>query len=324
VSRSLKAHVLLILTSLIWGVTFVVIKTALSDISPLFFNALRMSLAALTLGIVFRGEFRRYTAASVRVGVLVGVFLAVGNELQTSGLKLTMPSKAAFLTGLAVVLVPLFLKIFWGRRISIWSASGAIAAFVGLYLLAVPASSAGPDLMSINRGDLLNIGCAIVFAFHIILIGHASQTYRWQQITFVQTLTSAVLMAATAPLLETPHSVWSARVVWAILLTGLLSLAAAFSVQAWAQQFIPATHTALIFSLEPVFAWITSFIVLGERLGARSGLGALFILAGVVASEEKGSVESIGVAPDHAGVPQLLEAEGSLAVSAEPFGRDKQ
>jgi drug/metabolite transporter (DMT)-like permease len=302
VSRSLKAHLLLISTTLVWGATFVIIKSALADISPLLFNAIRMSLAAVTLAIVFRSEFRRYTADSVRTGILLGLFLGVGNELQTSGLKLTMPSKAAFLTGLAVVLVPVFLKIFWRRRISVWSALGAIAAFVGLYLLAVPASAGGPDLMSINRGDLLNIGCAIVFAFHIILVGHASQTYRWQQITFVQTVTSAALMSVTAPLLETPHVLWSPKVIWAILVTGLLSLAAAFSVQAWAQQFIPATHAALIFSLEPVFAWITSFLFLGERLGPRGGLGALFILAGVLASEEKGSAESLGVSPDHAGV----------------------
>jgi len=241
--------------------------------------------------------------------------------LQTTGLKFTMPSKAAFLTGLAVVFVPIFLKIFWGRRIGRWSALGALAAFIGLYLLTVPSSAAGP--VSVNRGDLLSIGCAIVFAFHIVLIGHASQAHRWQQITFVQTATSAALMSVAAPLLETTHAIWSLKVLLAIVVTGLLSLAAAFSVQAWAQQFIPATHAALIFSLEPVFAWVTSFLFLGERLGIRGGLGALLILAGVVVSEEKGTAESIAVAPDHAAVPQITETEQPLAEAAEHATSDK-
>jgi drug/metabolite transporter (DMT)-like permease len=78
-------------------------------------------------------------------------------------------------------------------------------------------------------------------------------------------------------------------VIWAILVTGLLGTGAAFTIQAWAQQFTPPTHTALIFLLEPVFAWMTSYIVLHERLGIRAGVGALLILGGIVVSELKGS-----------------------------------
>ena len=113
-------------------------------------------------------------------------------------------------------------------------------------------------------------------------------------------------MIAAVPLGPPSYVVWSGRVIWGILITGLLSLALAFTVQAWAQQFTPATHTALIFSLEPVFAWLTSFLFLGERMGARGAVGAIFILAGVVISEEKGVTESMAVCPDHAGVPQAL------------------
>jgi drug/metabolite transporter (DMT)-like permease len=96
-------------------------------------------------------------------------------------------------------------------------------------------------------------------------------------------------MAFTVPILERPHIVWSERVVWAILITSLLCTAAAFTIQSWAQQFTSPAHTALIFSLEPVFAWITSYALLGERLGLRAGLGAMLILAGVLISELLGS-----------------------------------
>jgi drug/metabolite transporter (DMT)-like permease len=308
VSRSLKAHILLVFITLIWGATFVVIKSALSDISPLFFNAVRMTLAAVVLAVCFHRELPRLSAGSLRCGFLVGLFLFLGNELQTTGLKYTMPTKSAFLTGVSVVLVPLFLALFWKRGISRWSAAGVGLAMVGLYLLTVPASSGqGLSFDSLNRGDLFTLVAAVIFAFHIIFVGHVTQIHRWQQITVVQVAVTALLMIITAPFGERIVVVWSGRVIAGIAITGFLSLALAFAIQAWAQQFTPPTHTALIFSLEPAFAWLTSFLFLGERLGARAGLGALCILAGVLISEEKGSAESRAVSPDHAAVPAAPE-----------------
>jgi drug/metabolite transporter (DMT)-like permease len=304
VSRSLKAHILLVLITLIWGSNFVVIKNALADVSPLFFNAVRMSLAAVVLAVIFYRELPRLTAPAVRAGCLVGLFLFVGNELQTAGLKYTTASKSAFLTGVSVVLVPVLLAVFWKRGINRLTSIGVILAFAGLYLLTVPAAAgAGLNLRSMNHGDLLTLGAAVVFAFHIIFIEHATQSNRWQQITVVQVAVTALLMILTSAFGEKVYLVWSPRVLWGIGITGFLSLALAFAIQAWAQQFTPATHTALIFTLEPVFAWLTSFIFLGERLGGRGGLGAACILAGLLISEEKASAESMGVSPDHAGVP---------------------
>ncbi len=132
VSRSLKAHILLVLITLIWGSNFVVIKNALADISPLFFNAVRMSLAAVVLAVVFYRELGRLTASSLRSGLLVGFFLFVGNELQTVGLKYTTPSKSAFLTGVSVVLVPILLALFWKRSLNRWTSVGVVLALVGL------------------------------------------------------------------------------------------------------------------------------------------------------------------------------------------------
>jgi drug/metabolite transporter (DMT)-like permease len=314
VSRSFKAHVLLVLITLIWGATFVVIKNALADITPLFFNAVRMSLAALVLAVVFHRELPRLTVGSLTSGLLVGSFLFLGNELQTAGLKHTTASKSAFLTGVSVVLVPVFLAMFWRRRIGGWNAVGVGLAFTGLYLLAMPAAG----LSRMNPGDLLTLGAATVFAFHIIFVGHVTQTHRWQQITVVQVAVTALLMIATAPFAEKVSVSWSARVIWGIAITGFFSLAMAFSIQAWAQQFTPTTHTALIFSLEPAFAWLTSFFFLGERLGPRAAIGALCILAGVLISEEKGSAESMAVCPDHAAVPSAyVENEAGVNVGVE-------
>ena len=135
----------------------------------------------------------------MRSGCLVGLFLFIGNELQTDGLKYTTASKSAFLTGVSVVLVPVLLALFWKRGINRWTSVGVVLAFAGLYLLTVPASAgAGLNLRSMNHGDLLTLGAAVVFAFHIIFIEHATQTHRWQQITVVQVAVTALLMIFTA------------------------------------------------------------------------------------------------------------------------------
>lgn len=295
VSRSLKAHILLILVTFVWGATFVMIKSALDDVSPLVFNAVRMVLAAIALIALYRSAFPRMTRASLRDGVVVGIFLAVGYAFQTTGLALTTPSKSAFLTGVSVALVPVFLAIGWKRVVNRWTASGVTIAFVGLYFLTVPATHADElsNLASIDRGDLLTMACAVAFAFQIILLGRAMQRHPFEQTAVLQIATSAVLMSLSAPLLETVRVTWSAQVIWAILITGLLGTAAAFTIQAWAQQFIAPTHTALIFALEPVFAWLTSYIVLDERLGTRAAAGAVMIVAGMVFSELKGATAEL-------------------------------
>jgi drug/metabolite transporter (DMT)-like permease len=289
-SRSLKAHILLLAVTFVWGSTFVLIKNALADVSPLLFNAIRMTLAALVLGLVYFKNIRRMSPAAFLSGSLTGLMMYAGYEFQTSGLRLTTPSKSAFLTGMSVVLVPIVLKVGWRKHINKWTVIGVIVAFLGLFFLTVPAGSGGVfALNGINLGDVLTIGCAVCFAFQIVLVGQACERFGFEPIAFMQVAISAVLMFLTVPLVERAHVAWTPTVVWAILITGLLGTAAAFTVQAWAQQFTPATHTALIFLMEPVFAWATSFLVLHERLGVRSSLGAGMILTGVILSELLGS-----------------------------------
>jgi drug/metabolite transporter (DMT)-like permease len=293
-SRSLKAHILLILVTLVWGATFAEIKDVLDRglTSAMLFNAVRMAFAAFALGLLFlfRGKLRGMTPATVRDGIIAGAFLWAGYEFQTQGLIYTTPSKSAFLTGVSVVLVPIFLVLFWRKKTNHWTLIGIAAAFVGLFLLTVPAQvgNALGDFASVNRGDLLTLGCAISFGFQIIFLGHATRRHPFEQIAFLQTVVAATLMFLSVPVIEHAHMAFTPRLITAVAVTGLLGTAAAFTVQAWAQQFMAATNTALIFALEPVFAWITSFIVYGERLGWRAGIGAALILAGILTSEVLG------------------------------------
>lgn len=288
-SRSLKAHILLLAVVFVWGSTFVVVKGALADISPLLFNLLRMSLATLSLALLYWKHIGRIDRKALACGAITGLWLAVGYQFQTAGLRLTTPSKAAFITGLVVVLVPLLLVIPQlrpaGTHAPRWNAyMGALLALGGILMLTTP-SHAGFDLGAANVGDLLTMGCAVGFAFHMLALAHFSPRVRFEQLAVLQVGFAAVFMAASLRALEHPFVHWTPRVIVALLIAALLATAAAFTIQSWAQQFIPPTHTALIFTLEPVFAWLTSFVVLRERLGLQSTFGALLILAGIGLTE---------------------------------------
>ncbi|HEY6306485.1 MAG TPA: DMT family transporter [Candidatus Angelobacter sp.] len=290
-SRSIKAHLLLVLMTMVWGSTFVLIKQALADASPLVLNAVRMSLAAVLLTAYYHKQLAGLDRKAFAAGAIVGLFLFLGYAFQTTGLKLTTPSKSAFLTGVSTVLVPLIMVVFWRAKTHPWRAVGITLALAGLFLMTVPAGRQGlADFAKVNRGDLLTIACAIAFAWHIVLLGRATRCFAFEQIAVLQVAVAAALMALTAPFLEQPHFRLSVTVTATVLVTGIFGTAVAFTTQAWAQQFTPATHTALIFTLEPVFAWLTSFLYLNERLGLRAGVGALLILSGVLVSEVLGQV----------------------------------
>ena len=255
-----------------WGGTFVLVKQALGDISTLLYLTLRFGVAALAL-VALGGR-------PSRPGVLVGAFLFLGYALQTHGLRFTTPSRSAFITSLAVILVPLghsLLKRVWpGWGVSV----GVVLALIGLLLLTNPLGSA-----SMNQGDLWTLGCAIAFTVHILLVGHFSPRVRPLDLAAGQTLTATALGAVTFPWSESFFLRPSATVWAAVAITGLVCTGLAFFVQAWAQRETTSSHVALIFATEPVFAWITSAILLGERLGLAASIGALLILGGIVFAE---------------------------------------
>jgi len=194
----LRAYVLMLLVVAVWGSTFVVVKGALTDASPAAFNLIRMTLAFAVLAVVYHRFWRGIRLWQVGAGAVVGLCLALGYQFQTIGLARTTPSKSAFITGLLVVLVPLFSLIPGmrppGARLPRWSAfAGAALAFAGIVLLTAPAAvvarggMAGilPDLTSINLGDVLTLGCAIGFAFHCLALSHVSPRIGFRQLALL-------------------------------------------------------------------------------------------------------------------------------------------
>ncbi len=288
----------------VWGSTFVLVKGALADATPAAFNLIRMTLAFALLALAYHRSWRGIRREQLAAGALVGLCLAAGYQFQTTGLARTTPSKSAFITGLVVVLVPLFSSIPSlrppGARPPRWNAYlGAALAFAGILLLTAPAAAQAhaqasalgsaasllPDLHSINLGDVLTLGCAIGFTFHCLALGHISPRIAFQPLALLQIGFCAVFMALSLPFMEHPHVTWTPRLMIALAIAAALATAAAFSIQSWAQAVLPSTHIALLLTLEPVFAWITSFVFTGERLGLRPASGALLILAGIALTE---------------------------------------
>jgi drug/metabolite transporter (DMT)-like permease len=302
-SPTALAHLLLLAVVIIWGATFVLIKDALQDATPLLFNLLRMALAFVALAIVNHRQLLSIKRQSIISGFMVGLFLAAGYQFQTAGLARTTAAKSALITGLVVVFVPLF-TIFPALRLSgtpppRWtSAVGAILAFSGLLLLTTPAGTSWQNLFStVGLGDILTLFCAVAFAAHLLSLAHVSKAIPTAQLATVQIGSAALLMAVTLPLGGRPHLTFTLRLVTALAVTSLLATAAAFTIQSWAQQYLPPTHTAILLSLEPVFACITSFLVLHEHLGRRSLLGAALILTGILIIELFPSDASIPMYP---------------------------
>ena len=261
----------------IWGCTFVVVKGALADASPLPFLAVRFVLAGLLLlAILGRGQV---DGATIVPGSILGLFLFAGYLFQTWGLTYTTPSKSAFLTGFSVILVPVIMMLS-GSRMGPATLVGGALGLCGIYLLVAPSGMAAA-----NRGDLLTLAGALSFAVHIVLVGHYTKKFSFLHLVPVQVLVVGLLSLVALPVARNQTLHLTGRLVGAILVTAVLATGVAFSVQNWAQQYTPAAHTALIFALEPVFAALCSRLVTGEHLGGSVLLGSGLILAGMVISE---------------------------------------
>ncbi|MBE2236110.1 MAG: DMT family transporter, partial [Anaerolinea sp.] len=217
--------------------------------------------------------------AALLPGILIGAALFAGYAFQTLGLRETTPAKAGFITGMSVVLVPLGQAIFLRRPPRRASLIGVTLAAVGLALLSLQAD------LSLSRGDLLVLACAVAFAGHILLMGRYAPGWPPLRLAFVQIVTVALLSAATALWAEQPIGQPTGSVWFAAAFTGLLATALAFFIQSRAQQATSPTHTALIFASEPVFAGLFSFLLIGELFGPRQLAGSALIVAGMVVSE---------------------------------------
>lgn len=273
----------LVAVALIWGMTFVLVKAALVHISTLLFLTIRFLLAAIALLLIYgRRVQRSRLKQTLPVGALAGFCLFAGYILQTFGLRFTTAGKAGFLTGLYIPLVPLLAIAIYRKLPVISEIIGILVAFSGMALIGFE-----PGSLHMGLGDFLVVLCAVAFAFHILVLGHFAKSADIAGLTIVQIVVGALIGAGSfwwvEPVLANfPQIVWTALIV-----TSLFATALAFALQTWAQSYTSPTRTALIFSLEPVFALLVSWQLTGEVLTRRAGIGAVLILVSILLVELK-------------------------------------
>ncbi len=274
----LKAELALAVAAMIWGSTFVVVKDALEDISPVLYLALRFWMGSLILLIWLRGRPSRRMLLG---GFMTGLFLGFGMILQTLGLKYTSASNVGFLTSLYIPLVPFAGACVYGFRTGWRELLAVLAASAGIWLM-----SFDPSSFTVNRGDIMTVGAAVLFAFQILLVTRFGMEGELAWLVWLQVTTTAVV-SSFGLVLESSFVNWSMRLWWAFGITVLGATVAAFLLQSWGQRYTTATRAALIFALEPVFAGLASYYWLGERLTERGWTGAGLVLSGVLLAELK-------------------------------------
>jgi drug/metabolite transporter (DMT)-like permease len=287
----LAADLLLLAVTAIWGTTFVIVKNTISVMGPMTFLAMRFLVAAALLLIpkayaalfvsqrTASGPTRRWNPPQLYVGaVLTGRALLFADATQTLGLVTVTAGKAAFITGFYVVLVPIASKLLLKEVPDRASVLGVVLATFGLALLSLRSP------FRICPGDFLILLCAVGFAAQILLTGRYGDKGDSIEFTAVQLLVVSLGSFVWAGITERPITIPAAA--WpSILFTASAATSFAFLAQTMVQRYTSATHTALIYSAEPVFGALFAWLVVGEALSPKEILGAVCILGGMVVSE---------------------------------------
>ena len=287
--QSLIADLSLLFVTFIWGTTFVLVQNAIDFLPPFAFNGIRFSLAALLLFFcLLFFNFKQLKQLNLKLlasGVFIGFWLFLGYVTQTIGLLYTTTSKAGFITGLSVVLVPLFSMFLLKQYPSKNAVFGVITATIGLFFLTLT------DVSGLNVGDMFVFICAISFGMHIIITGKVSNKYPTLLLTVIQISTVALLSSLSSFLFEDwrksvkQEILISSDVFTALIVTSVFATAIAFFIQTNFQKYTSATRVALIFAMEPVFAALTGYFWAHERLSVGALIGCILIFMGMIFAE---------------------------------------
>lgn len=279
--RLSKAELVLVLITMIWGATFLLVQNALSASGPLFFVGLRFFAATVFVGLLSARQLSGLTRLELKAGVFIGVAITLGYGLQTIGLQTIPSSQSAFITALYVPLVPLLQWLVLGRRPGLMPSLGIMLAFAGLVLLTGPQGAK----LGLGSGEIATLIGALAIAAEIILISAYAGQVNVRRVTVVQLAVAAIL--AFALVIPTGEAVPGFS--WLLLFSAVGLGASSAAIQLamnWAQKSVSPTRATLIYAGEPVWAGIVGRVA-GERLPAIALLGAALIVVAVVIGELK-------------------------------------
>ncbi|NLO83306.1 MAG: DMT family transporter [Clostridiales bacterium] len=290
--KALKANVLLLLTSMIWGFAFIAQRVGIKYVGSLTFNGIRFALGSISLiPLVLFSEYKAKNGGSInfksedskpfeviKAGTIIGLMLFAGVTLQQLGLKETTAGKAAFITGFYLILVPLF-GIFFKQKINASTWIAGVVSLAGLYLISIN------EDFSIARGDLLVFLGSFFWAGHILFIDRFNRKYEPLKLSLVQYIFCSLLSLILALVFEDITIDGIVQAAVPILYGGIASVGIAYTLQIYGQKYARPSHAAILLSLESVFAAIGEFLILGETMSLRAYTGCLLMFAGVISSQ---------------------------------------
>ena len=280
--HTLKGNLILLLTAVVWGISFVSQRVGMELIKPNTFNGIRTLLGALVLMpvILIRDKTgKSYPSDKKRLligGIICGTLLCIASTLQTWGMVYTTSGKSGFITAMYMIIVPI-IGLFIGKKIRPLTVLGIVGAVVGLYLL-----SLGGAELSLNKGDLITLMCAVVFAFHIMVIDRLSGEVDGVKLACLQFLVCGAINIILMLLFDHPDWNLVRSCTVPILYSGIMSCGVAYTLQIIGQRYTEPTPASIIMSLESVFAALAGWILLHESLSPKEILGCVLMFAAII------------------------------------------
>ena len=279
-SRKVKVNALLVLVTMIWGSTFLIVQHTLALTGPFTFLTMRFGIGAIVLAGIFHKRLARITSAEIIMGSIIGVFLFATYALQTTGLQYISSSKAGFITGLYVPLVAILAVPVLRQKPTPGSVLGVALSLTGVVLISVNKSFQ----FTFGLGELLVLGCAFGSALHVILISKFTPRVDAINLALVQIAFTALLSFIAMPIAGEPFVMPPLPVWGSALFMGVAATAFALAVMNRVQQFVGSTQATLIYALELVWVGMLGYLA-GEQLSLYGWMGCGCILLGMVAGE---------------------------------------
>ena len=270
--------------TLVWGTTFVIMKDTLDDVKPLFLLAVRFTIGAVLIALVCIPRFKKLDGTYLAYGALMGVLLGSGYIIQTYGLSLTTPGKNAFLTAVYCVIVPFLYWITDKKRPDAYNVTAAVVCFAGVGLLSLTPGSIG----GVNLGDMLTLAGGLLYAFHIVVVTHATEKRDdIILLTCIQFASAAVICIAGTLIFEGRPIMPTGRSLYSLLYLGVMATTVALFLQNWGQRRVPPSPAAVILSFEALFGAAISMMFGYDEPKPRLFIGFALMFAAVIISEVK-------------------------------------
>ena len=274
-----KADLGLLSVTVFWGTTFVLSKLTLVEVPLTTYLFIRLTIAALAMDLYALRFFNSLNRVTLLHGAILGVFLYLSYLFQMWGIQYTTASNAGFITGMSVVLVPVFGYIFFRFKPATFVLLGISFATAGLLLLT------GANPLAWNKGDMLVLICAVVVTFHVIFTGKFAPQSNVYLLTAVELTTVSILTFFALPFTGLSLPSLTTQSMLTLIYLALFGTVYTFLMQTSMQRYTTMARTALVFSMEPVFAALFAFLLAGEVLGLRACLGGALIVLGMVSAE---------------------------------------